>query len=409
MRRASVKRFLRTADASRVRTALGRRDIRHFQRFSEQFIKMKEQQTILKAYSALPARENAVLATVVDVSGSSYRMPGARMLIEESGRSFGTVSGGCLEADVLEQAKKVLQTNAPTVITYDTTQNEDSVFGLGMGCRGVVRILLEAARENPLLDFWRESFEQRKRGAVATLISKPKGFPLQTGAKIFAWSKDNFETTFNLSDVQNNDFLQTVFADTFQALTENCSGAKIYEIERGAIKIFIETINPPVSLLLFGAGYDAIPVVDFAKNLGWRVSVIDHRTAWANAERFTNADEIINFRAEDLDALIFEDENSVAVIMTHNYDRDREILRRLLASSVKYIGALGPKKRAEKLLAEIGGKFCDVQFARLYAPVGLDIGAETPEEIALAIVSEIQSVVTNRQGGFLRERHSGIH
>lgn len=370
---------------------------------------MKELQLILKAYSALPANENAVLATVVDVQGSSYRLPGARMLIDAKGRSFGTVSGGCLEADVLERAKKVLQTGAPTVITYDTTQNENSVFGLGMGCRGVVHILLESARGNRLFDFWRESFKQRTRGAVATLIAAPENFPLQAGAKSFARSVDNFETTFDLSDFQNKDFLQPVFADTFQALSENCSGAKVYQSERGEFEFFIETINPPLSLLLFGAGYDALPVVDFAKNLGWRVSVIDHRTAWANAERFAGADEIINSRVEDLDALFFEDENSVAVIMTHNYERDLEILRRLLDSSVKYIGALGPKKRTEKLLAEIGGKFRDKKPARLHAPVGLDIGAETPEEIALAIIAEIQSVLANRQGGFLRERNGGIH
>lgn len=370
---------------------------------------MKELQIILEKYSALLPGENAVLATVVDVQGSSYRLPGARMLIDESGRSVGTVSGGCLEADVLERAKKVLQTGAPTVIIYDTTQNEDSVFGLGMGCRGVVRILLEAARGNRLFNFWRESFKQRTRGAVATLISTPKDFPMPIGAKIFVRSKDNFETTFKLSDFQTANFLQPVFADIFQALSENHSGVKVYETESGAVEFFIEKVNPPISLLLFGAGYDALPVVDFAKHLGWHVSVIDYRTAWANAERFAGADEIINLRAEDLDALFFEDENSVAVIMTHNYERDLEILRRLLDSSVKYIGALGPKKRTEKLLAEIGGKFRDKKLARLHAPVGLDIGAETPEEIALAIIAEIQSVLANRQGGFLRERNGGIH
>ncbi len=137
--------------------------------------------------------------------------------------------------------------------------------------------------------------------------------------------------------------------------------------------------------------------------------VIDHRAAWANSERFINADKIIVSHTEDLDAHLFEDENSVAVIMTHNYDRDREILRCLLGSSVKYVGALGPKKRTERLLAEISGSFCDKQLAKLYAPVGLDIGAETPEEIALAIVAEIQGVLANRQGGFLRERDGGIH
>jgi xanthine/CO dehydrogenase XdhC/CoxF family maturation factor len=105
----------------------------------------------------------AILATVVDVKGSSYRLPGARMLIDENGRSVGTVSGGCLEADVLEHAERVLKTNAPTIITYDTTKSDDSIFGLGMGCRGVIRVLLEPARDNRLFEFWRECFEQRRR------------------------------------------------------------------------------------------------------------------------------------------------------------------------------------------------------------------------------------------------------
>lgn len=367
---------------------------------------MKELQTILEK---LQASENAVLATVVDVQGSSYRLPGARMLIDESGKSVGTVSGGCLEADVLEWAKRVLVTSAATVITYDTTQNEDSVFGLGMGCRGVVRILLEAARDNRLFDFWRECFERRTRGAVATLISKAEDFPLPLGARIFARSKENFETTFDRNNFQAEDFLQTVLTDATAALSENCSGAKVYESKKGSLEFFIETINPPVSLLLFGAGYDALPVADFAKNLGWRVCVIDPRAAWANAERFAGADEIIVSRTENLDSHLFADENSVAVIMTHNYERDREILRRLLGSSVRYIGALGPKKRTERLLAEIGESFCEGQLAKLYAPVGLDIGAEMPEEIALAIIAEIQGVLANRQGGFLRERNGGIH
>jgi len=370
---------------------------------------MKELQSILKVHSTLPASENAVLATVVDVRGSSYRLPGARMLIDESGRSVGTISGGCLEADVLERAKKVLASNVPTVITYDTTQNEDSVFGLGMGCRGVVRILLEAANGNRSFDFWRECFEHRTRGAIATLISKGEDFPLPLGARVFMRSEENFETTFDRLDFQTGDFLQTVLTDMFAALAKNRSGAKIYESEKGKIEFFIETVNPPVTLLLFGAGYDALPVADFAKNLGWRVCVIDHRAAWANAERLEGVDEIIVLRVEDLDANLFADENSVGVIMTHNYERDREILRRLLDSSVKYIGALGPKKRTERMLAEIGEKFCDKHLAKLYAPVGLDIGADTPEEIAIAIVAEIQGVLASRQGGFLRERSGGIH
>lgn len=370
---------------------------------------MKERQTILETYRRIEnSGEQAILATVVDVKGSSYRLPGAGMLIGENGRSVGTVSGGCLEADVLERAKRVLKTGAATVITYDTTGNDDSIFGLGMGCRGVIRVLLEPARGSALFEFWRECFERRRGGAVAVLIAKPENFPLALGARIFARSRECVKTTFSRADFQAEIRLQNVVSDTLEFLAENRSGAKVYETEKGALEFFIETVNPPVELLLFGAGCDALPVAEFAKGLGWRVSVIDHRAVWANAERFPNADEIIVSRAEGLDARLFQDENSVAVMMTHNYGQDREILRRLMKSAVKYIGALGPKKRTEKLLAEIGESFDGRQLSRLYAPVGLDIGAETPEEIALAVVAEIRGVLANRKSGFLRERN-GIH
>lgn len=394
---------------------------------------MFEPQTIIETFLRLETSgERAVLATVVDVKGSSYRLPGARMLIDERGRSVGTISGGCLEADVLERAKRVLETGEPTVITYDTTRSDDSVFGLGMGCRGIVRILLETARGNQSLAFLRRCFERRKRGAAAILIDAPENFPLGVGAKFFDFSES---TTPESGDSEIKSASGEISSEAlkdeiwFQDLTgdlarmsaekpaNGAGAAKIYETKAGAVEFFLETVEPPVSLLLFGAGFDAPPVFRLAKNLGWRVTVIDYRAAFANRERFPEADEIVVARPADFSAELFTelfaesfaDETAVAVLMTHNYERDREILPRLLASPVRYVGALGPKSRTEKMLAEIDGNFDARQLEKLHAPVGLDIGAETPEEIALAVVAEIQSVLTNRAGGFLRERRGGIH
>ena len=192
---------------------------------------------------------------------------------------------------------------------------------------------------------------------------------------------------------------------------EEKSTVQTYQTDLGAAEFFIERIEPPLNLLLFGAGFDALPVVRFAKELGWRTIVIDHRAAFANAERLTEADEIIVERAEDLPEELFRDDNSVAVVMTHNYERDREILYRLLNSSCRYIGALGPKKRTENLIQELrdaGREFNEDKLNQLHAPVGLDIGAETPEEIALAVVAEIKSTLADREGGFLRERKGSI-
>lgn len=367
---------------------------------------MKELQEILKKTAHFAFGERAILATVVDVAGSGYRRPGARMLIDENGYSVGTVSGGCLEADVLERAKKVLQTGESTVITYDTTKDENSVFGLSMGCRGIVRILLELFEKGNFLHRVLEiSAENRERQFIGTMISSNKDFFV--GGRIFYSDEEQFlyQNVPNIVegfDELKNDALE-FFNNNDPAEVRQC------KIGENVFEIFFENINPPLNLLLFGAGYDALPLIRFAKEIGWRVTAIDHRAAFANRERLPEADEIIVASSEDLANELFEDETSIAVIMTHNYDRDRNILRRLLHSKCAYVGALGPKKRTEKLLEEIGENFSSVQLEKLHAPIGLDIGADTPETIALSIVAEIQSVLKNRRGGFLRERQGSIY
>ncbi|HEX8246620.1 MAG TPA: XdhC/CoxI family protein [Pyrinomonadaceae bacterium] len=366
---------------------------------------MKELQEILKKIAVLKPDEKAVLATVVDVKGSSYRRAGARMLIGADGETIGTVSGGCLEADVLERAKKVWGTGAAEVFVYDTTATEDSVFSLNMGCRGVIRILLEPARDNAIFEFLQNCVRQRKACAVTTLIAKSESFSLPIGAKFLVRAETDWSG-------ETNPIIQNVLSDAAKALADNRKFSKIYEADSEMAEFFIESIFPPINLLLFGAGYDAISLADFAANLGWRVTLIDHRPAWASAERFPSAAEIIVSRAENLNENLFRDEISVAVLMTHNYEADREILYRLLNSSCRYVGALGPKKRTENLIAELrraGKTFDESKLNRLYAPIGLDIGAESPEEIALAIIAEIRSVLSNREAGFLRARQGGIH
>ena len=360
---------------------------------------MKEIQEILKKISQFGEGEKAILATVIDVIGSGYRRPGARMLIDENGYSVGTVSGGCLEADVLERAKKVLETGEPSVITYDTTKDENSVFGLNMGCRGIVRILLEeVSNENRLFDFVKNAFDERTSFTMATVITS-NSEDLKIGGRLFL--RDS-KTIFTDVKPHVPDELKEAFHNFSREKTAN-----LVTFDFG--EVFFETIVPPLNLLLFGAGYDALPLINFAKEIGWRVTAIDHRAAFANAERLSAADEVVVAASEDLSEDLFNDENSVAVIMTHNYERDREILRRLMNSKCQYVGALGPKTRTEKLLAEIGEKFDEAQLAKLYAPVGLDIGADTPETIALSIIAEIQAVLAKRNGGFLRERRGSIY
>jgi xanthine dehydrogenase accessory factor len=368
---------------------------------------MKELQTILSESLRLKTENTkAVLATVVDVQGSSYRLPGARMLISETGEMFGTVSGGCLESDVLEHAQKVLQTGKPTVLIYDTSGKADSVFSLNMGCNGIIRILLEPVKNNDLFTFLKIFFQNGKSNVVATLIDSSSADKSKIGSRFF------FEKADSSSNNYATEIERKLLTDAENVFASGNSQCKSYEIDGEDVEFFLEIISLPVKLTIFGAGYDAIPLAKFAKNLGWHVSVIDHRAAFATPERFPKADEILISRPENFTEIFADDVNTAAVIMTHNYSLDRDILKFLMSRSLTYIGALGPKKRTETLLQELktaGETFTKTQLNKLYAPVGLDIGAINPETIAVSIIAEISSVLSNRQGGFLRERRGSIY
>ena len=364
---------------------------------------MMELRHILERTASDPD-ERAVLATLVDVKGSGYRLAGARMLIDESGNSIGTVSGGCLEADIRERADEVRRSGSPTVVSYDTTKSDSSVFGLGMGCRGVVRVLLESTRNNEALDFIRTCFARRENGAITTLISNTSTVDLRLGSKTFMGDGGRaYRKTF----AELNGLSTSVARDAATALGENRSRSIVYPDQAGSLEFFHEVINPPTAMLIFGAGHDAIPLARFVALLGWKISVIDHRPAFADAARFPDADEVIVARPETIPDALLNDPNSVAVVMNHNFDADLAAVRRLLGSTCRYIGVLGPKERTGKILDELGVEPNSSQ--NIYGPVGLDIGASTPEGIALAIVAEIQAVLAGRSGGFLKYRQAPIY
>ncbi|HEX8289491.1 MAG TPA: XdhC/CoxI family protein [Pyrinomonadaceae bacterium] len=372
----------------------------------------KELQDIIAHFAKLESSSiKAVLATVVDVKGSSYRLPGARMLIGENGEMLGTVSGGCLEADVLVRAQRVLQTGISEIFIYDTTGKDDSVFSLNMGCRGVIRILLEPVkRENDFIKICRLVLDRKEKHFVATLISTDSLPEMPIAGKIFFNEQKQFDFV-NLPEATKTS--TTLLENCLNFFRENHRAQTVeYRNEQGVYEFFFENINPPLNILIFGAGADAVPLAEIANKLGWRVSVFDHRAAFANKERFPKADEIILARPENLAEQQIDSENTAAVVMTHNYKHDKEILRVLLNSDVEYIGSLGPKRRAENILQELieqGERFSAEKLDKLYAPIGLDIGADTPESIALSIIAEINSVIMKRDGGFLRDRKGSIY
>ncbi|HEV7860496.1 MAG TPA: XdhC family protein [Pyrinomonadaceae bacterium] len=380
---------------------------------------MNELQSIVSAFAEVCARgERAALATIVSVEGSAYRRPGARMLMTESGRTTGAISGGCLERDVSERAAQVMKTRVAQVIEYDTRRSEDIVWGLGLGCHGVVRILLESLHAGSdgerALSFIKDCLEARKSGLLATVIAGNVNAvdcvdnPVAVGERLLLDAELNICGP-SLADVT---LASRIREDALEILAGKRALMRSYEGGRGRVEIFFDVITPPRPLVIFGAEHDAVPLVHLARYLGWHVTIIDTRARDATKERFAEADVVSLCRAEEIAARVSLTEDTAAVLMTHNYLTDVELLRTLLPSPVCYLGILGPKQRTKKMLEEISAEtdgLADSQSARLHSPIGMDLGAETPEEIALSIISEIKAVCAARDGGFLRDRNAPIH
>lgn len=355
---------------------------------------------IIEKLSAAPEGSRFILATVIDLKGSGYRLPGAKMLIAENGDVLGTVSGGCLEADVLERARRVIKSRRPEILTYDTTGKDDSVFSLNMGCRGVVRILIEEIdARSQLLENMRTAVNERRRQTVFTVFSG--GEPGAIGARGFYSSDAGFE------------FLgleSSTLKDTVSRFHNEDRLPNVFDLDD--LEIYIESIDPPINLVIFGGGFDALPLAEVAKTLGWRVEIADHRPAYADEKRFPDVEKIVAAPFENAIGKLTFDDQTVAVLMTHNYEKDREILGRILDFDLKYIGMLGPKARTARIIDEIRAElaiFDESSLENLYGPIGLDIGADSPESIAVSIIAEIKSVLRGRSGGFLRERSGSIY
>ena len=369
---------------------------------------VKELCDIISAWESLCAvGRDAVLATVVGVSGSTYRRPGARMLLAPEGRLAGSVSGGCLEGDLVKKAQWQTR-NGPALVTYDSTDaDDDVVWGFGLGCNGIVQVLLErVSPETPgPLRLLQAVLQEQKPGVIATVISEESG---SLGERLLLMPDGTRES--NLADAA---LLTQTEADAQDVLAAQASDTRTYALANGTqAVVFLEAVLPPLPLVIFGAGHDALPLVRFAKELGWHVTVADIRAASARPERFPLADCVLAGSVDAVCAEIRFGERTAVVIMTHNYPNDKRVLRTLLASEAAYIGQLGPKARTARLLAEIsddGQEVTEDQRKRLFGPVGLDLGADTPEQIALSVVAEIQAVSAHRVGGLLRDRHDSLH
>jgi xanthine dehydrogenase accessory factor len=369
------------------------------------------QEVIAAAERAERRRRPSVLATVVKVTGSAYRRPGARMLIPDDGDPVGMVSGGCLESDLAERARAVLESGEAQTVVYDMRSPDDIVWGLGLGCNGEVRVLLERIAPGATrghLAFLDRCTRARRAGVVVTVFEGSGELEDAVGQRLTVGEGGT------ASDAIAHDRLRSAaLADAERALADRRSAVKRYEVEDGRAEALVEYVAPAVALLVFGAGNDAQPLVAFGATLGWRVTVADDRPAFARPERFPAADAVtlIRFDALDREELPI-DAHTAVIAMTHHFLHDLELMRYLLPTAAPYLGFLGPRQRTENLLEELtkrGVRPTADQRGRLYGPVGLDIGAETPEEIALTVAAEIRAVLSGRNGGFLRERSAPLH
>lgn len=373
---------------------------------------MNELQRILQAFQqSQQTGKRAVLATVVQTSGSVYRRPGARMVLTEDRQMIGAISGGCLEADILERSRSLFFGGDPILVRYDTTSSEDIVFGIGLGCNGTVDVLLESLNHDSVVkqfSFVQDCLKTQQAIAIATVFAVDNIPNVSVGNRLMIQSG-----TVVVNQIENVCLAEKVFSDISKRLSDKQTSVQSYLSSSGKIDVLLEVIHPPVSLVIFGAGYDAIPVVQFAKQLGWHVTVVDQRPEYLNQERFPQADHLLCCKPEQPETYHHVlTPCSVAVIMTHRYLTDLALLKTLIPSQLRYLGVLGPKHRMQQLWQDLAGHGViptSEQNQRLYNPVGLDIGAETPEEIALSIMAEIQAVLQGRSGSFLRDRPGSIH
>jgi xanthine dehydrogenase accessory factor len=362
---------------------------------------------VLTAIGSLSASgQRMALATIVAVRGSTYRRPGARLLVPEEGAPIGNISGGCLEGDVADMARLVMEEGQARLAGWDLTADDDAVWGLGLGCNGAIEVFIEPAdRAVEAARALRTALEEEWPISVVTVIESEQPEAIAPGARLIVMPDGAVEGSLGRSDVD----AKAIGAARELLTTER---SEIRTLAEG-IRAFVEILDPPLRLVICGAGHDAVPLVRAASHLGWNVTVVDDRPGFLNRERFPEAHGFasVDDPSEVAEAITI-DARTFVVVMTHNFLRDKAYLRGLLTTDARYLAMLGPAARSQRLLMELeeeGTPITEERRSRIHGPAGLDLGAEGPEEIAQAIIGEIVAVRRGRDGGFLKERPTPIH
>jgi len=338
------------------------------------------------------AGQRAALATVVRVRGSAYRHEGAKLAVAEDGSTAGNVSGGCLEQDVREVALQVIRKGEPELRSYCSSADEIAAWDLGVGCEGQVDVHVEPAEAQPRE---RALLERREPFAVATIVGMRDA---RRGMRRVV-TVDRAE-----GDLGSKDLNTQVAAKARELLETGESG--IHEI--AGRSIFFDVLVPPPQLVVLGAGDDARPLVRFAADVGFRVVVVDRRPGYLTRERFPGAAALVESAGDELEAMLPIDADCYAVVMNHNFADDQAYVRALIKTPVAYVGMLGPRQRTERILRNLAADG-PMDEGRVYGPVGLDIGTDGAEQVALAVIAEILAVRSGRRARSLRERRAAIH
>ncbi|WP_116105325.1 XdhC family protein [Lewinella sp. IMCC34191] len=347
---------------------------------------MKEIRNVIKLYDSFrESKTPCALATVVSIAGSSYRRIGARLIVGADGRYTGGISGGCLEGDALRRAQKAIHRGSPSKQVYDTLEGEDREIGIGLGCNGRIDVLfvpLDYDDPENQVEVLRGIVDTRQPRLLMQVVSCPDGeVPSGKLKEVPLYSVD---LPLGRSTVKQ-------YRDA-----DDRSYQRLYEL-----------VRPELHLIVVGDNYDIPPMAHAAKQLGWRCSVIGLRRKF-NKHLAAAADGLYDYK--EADSLTVDAYTAVAC-MSHDLERDKDMVRLFLPQSPPYLGLLGPRKRArrmdEELRAEHGMSLLD--YPNLYTPIGLDIGAETPEEISACVVAEIISVFRERPGSSLKDKSGTIH
>lgn len=368
---------------------------------------MKEIKSIVESVKkASEAGLRTALASVVNVYGSSYRRTGARMLIQEDGYWFGSVSGGCLEGDVISKTKEVFSSREARLFKYDTRQNAKNAFGMGYGCNGLLEILIEPIEYN----------EKNPSFAMLNLLLAEK--EIQGLSTVF-YSEDNDiailgarQHSQGTGSISNSVLRGRISDDLKTAIETNEPKSVTYKIGDKKVKVFHEVFQPNLNILIYGAVFHVVPFMKFANELGYNVHVTDSFEPIQPIWNFPNAEDITILEEKEVNNIIETTPNLAVVFLTHNFFYIKEELPKVLKADAPYIGILGSRKKTQKILreAEVNeDNFSSSELAKIHFPIGLDIGANTPEEIALSIIAEIRAFYSNKTGESLKEFDGSIH